>query len=203
MTSVYLMKNMGNGYYKIGHTNIPQHRERTLQAEEPDVRLLAAIAGSRQTERQLQAQFAAKRVRGEWFRLGYGDISILAPLFNSDRDSLDPPIEIIEDETWVAKIYKYAPDQFSTRVWNRRKEWLFEAPYVLSRCEIDEHVSVQIFSCGVHPDICDFLERLPYVQLEQYSVEDMRVELRELLILGENERGAFYVLPNAYESPRF
>jgi hypothetical protein len=198
------MKNMGNGYYKIGHSKCPQHRERTLQAEEPDVRLLAAIDGSRQIERKLQSEFKAKRLRGEWFRLNYGDISVLASLFNSDRESVDPPIEVLEDETWVAKIYRYAPDEFSTRVWTSpRKEWLFEVPYVISRREIDEEVSVQIFSCRAHSDICAFLERLPYVLLEHYSVDDTRVELRELLILGENEKNAFYVLPNAYELPRF
>jgi len=41
---VYIMKNMANGYYKVGRSISPQARERTLQAMEPDVRLLAVRA---------------------------------------------------------------------------------------------------------------------------------------------------------------
>lgn len=37
---MYIMKNLRNGYHKIGHSCHPEHREKTLQSEEPEGALM-------------------------------------------------------------------------------------------------------------------------------------------------------------------
>ena len=77
---VYLMYDEKNGYYKIGISNNPQYRERTLQSEKPSIRLLCAkdfpariIAEA--IEGALHKAFAAKHMRGEWFNLEAQDVA--------------------------------------------------------------------------------------------------------------------------------
>jgi excisionase family DNA binding protein len=41
-TWVYLMKDLRNGFYKIGQSQNPQYRERTLQSEQPLIALVEA-----------------------------------------------------------------------------------------------------------------------------------------------------------------
>jgi Meiotically up-regulated gene 113 len=205
MSSVYLMKNMANGYYKIGRSGQPPVRERTLQAQEPDIRLLASIEARAASERQLQQRYARKRVRGEWFALDYGDLFDVASWFRTNTAFIDPPVDTIDGDTWIAAVHKYAPDRYSTRVVRpRSRQWLFEVPYALSRCEIEEEVTTQAFGCEVPSDLCDFLERcVPNVRLDEYSTDGSRVELRELMGFAGEERSGFYVLPNEYVLPRF
>jgi hypothetical protein len=205
VTSLYLMKNMSNGYYKIGISERPVNREQTLQAHEPDVRLLATIQSELQCERELHRHYAGKRVRGEWFRLEYGDLFHLASCFRTSTETIDPPIETVQGNRWIATVHKYGPDRLSTRVSRlRTREWLFEVPFSLSRCDIEEEVITQAFGCEVHPDLRDFLERcVPNVKLDEYSIDGLRVELRELLAFAGEETSGFYVLPNDYVLPRF
>jgi hypothetical protein len=75
---VYLMKDLSNGFYKIGISNNPEYRERTLQSEKPTIEMIASkkfpirkIAES--FERSLHITFADKRIRGEWFELSQVD----------------------------------------------------------------------------------------------------------------------------------
>lgn len=76
---VYLMKDETNGYYKIGISNRPEYRERTLQSEKPTIALLCAkefptriIAEA--IESALHKAFEDKRLRGEWFALDEKDV---------------------------------------------------------------------------------------------------------------------------------
>ncbi|MBQ6728542.1 MAG: GIY-YIG nuclease family protein [Bacteroidales bacterium] len=76
---VYLMKDESNGYYKIGISNKPEYRERTLQSEKPTIVLLCAkeyptriIAEA--IEAALHKAYGEKRLRGEWFALDEKDI---------------------------------------------------------------------------------------------------------------------------------
>lgn len=76
---VYLMNDTTNGYYKIGISNHPKYRERTLQSEKPTIELIVAkkfpirkIAES--FEKSLHETFSEKRIRGEWFALNQLDI---------------------------------------------------------------------------------------------------------------------------------
>lgn len=79
---VYLMKDTVNNYYKIGISNNPTYREKTLQSEKPTIELIIAkkftlrlIAES--FEKALHNSFAHKRIRGEWFALEQNEIEHL------------------------------------------------------------------------------------------------------------------------------
>ena len=79
---VYLMKDMANGYYKIGISNKPEYREHTLQSEKPTIELLCSKKyPTRQIaeaiESALHATFGGKRIRGEWFMLDEYDVAAL------------------------------------------------------------------------------------------------------------------------------
>ena len=76
---VYLMKDESNGYHKIGISNKPEYRERTLQSEKPTIVLLCAkkfpsriIAEA--IEAALHKAYGNKRLRGEWFELDNKDV---------------------------------------------------------------------------------------------------------------------------------
>lgn len=76
---VYLMKDETNGYHKIGISNKPEYRERTLQSEKPTIVLLCAkefptriIAEA--IESALHKAFEDKRLRGEWFALDENEV---------------------------------------------------------------------------------------------------------------------------------
>ncbi len=77
---VYLMKDTTNLYYKIGISNKPKYRERTLQSEKPTIELICfkqfqtrKIAES--FEKALHAAYNSKRIRGEWFKLDENDVN--------------------------------------------------------------------------------------------------------------------------------
>lgn len=80
---VYVMINRQNGYYKIGRSRFPFFRERTLQAQEPDVQLIEKWEAPAHIEGMLHRKFHEKRKRGEWFTLSDSDIGtireIMAP----------------------------------------------------------------------------------------------------------------------------
>lgn len=76
---VYLMHDTTNGYYKIGISNKPYYRERTLQSEKPTIELIISkkfpirrIAES--IEKSLHSSYDDKRLRGEWFELDERDV---------------------------------------------------------------------------------------------------------------------------------
>ena len=79
---VYLMKDKANGYHKIGISNTPEYRERTLQSEKPSIELLACkkfptrkIAEA--IESALHAAYSQRRLRGEWFNLNEEDVAAI------------------------------------------------------------------------------------------------------------------------------
>jgi len=63
----YLMKNVRNGFYKIGVSNNPKKRERTLQSQEPEVKMVKVWSDN--IEKELHLKYKEHRVRGEWFNL--------------------------------------------------------------------------------------------------------------------------------------
>jgi uncharacterized membrane protein YhaH (DUF805 family) len=76
---VYLMTDTTNNYYKIGISNKPYYREKTLQSEKPTIELIASkkypvrkIAES--IEKSLHSVYDKKRIRGEWFNLSENDV---------------------------------------------------------------------------------------------------------------------------------
>jgi hypothetical protein len=84
---VYLMIDTINHYHKIGISNKPSWREKTLQSEKPTIELLASkkfvnrkIAAS--FEKALHETYAQKRIRGEWFQLDYYEIAEIIVTLN-------------------------------------------------------------------------------------------------------------------------
>lgn len=76
---VYLMIDLNNSYHKIGISNNPSWREKTLQSEKPTIELIAAKKFvSRKMalsfEKALHETYSDKRLRGEWFQLDNLDI---------------------------------------------------------------------------------------------------------------------------------
>jgi hypothetical protein len=76
---VYLMIDHTNNYYKIGISNKPKYREKTLQSEKPTIELIInkrfpnrKIANS--FEQALHQAYSEKRIRGEWFSLDFNDV---------------------------------------------------------------------------------------------------------------------------------
>ena len=71
---VYLMLNKRNDYVKIGKSKRPTFREKTLQADEPDIELITYWIAPSTIEKQLHKKFETKRQRGEWFDLNFKDL---------------------------------------------------------------------------------------------------------------------------------
>ena len=99
-TFVYIMEDLRNGLFKIGQSQTPEKRERTLQSEVPDVSLRFYIPAHDSAEDELHELFSEKRVRGEWFGLApedlLGVIEFLKRHGDLDRASVD--------YTWLGKI---------------------------------------------------------------------------------------------------
>lgn len=79
---VYLMKDLSNGSYKIGISNSPKYREKTLQSQKPEIELIHAKQFHKRKiaeifEKVLHEIFRNKRIRGEWFELSNEDIEDL------------------------------------------------------------------------------------------------------------------------------
>lgn len=79
---VYLMHDTTNDFYKIGISNNPGYREKTLQSEKPTIEMICCKEYPIRTiaeafEAALHKTFADKRIRGEWFSLTQTDIMIL------------------------------------------------------------------------------------------------------------------------------
>lgn len=84
---VYLMIDTVNSYYKIGISNKPDWREKTLQSEKPSIELLASkkfikrkIAMS--FEKALHETYSEKRIRGEWFKLDSNEVQEIIVTLN-------------------------------------------------------------------------------------------------------------------------
>lgn len=83
---VYLKKNQ-KGHYKIGISIDPINRERTLMAQDPQIKTIAKkkyinkkIAGA--IEKAFHQLYSHKRVRGEWFLLDEEDLNELITTLN-------------------------------------------------------------------------------------------------------------------------
>jgi hypothetical protein len=67
--ALYLIKCKRTGFYKIGVSNNPKHREATLQAQEPTVEIVGKWDSLGWREAEWHNYFAPQRLRGEWFEL--------------------------------------------------------------------------------------------------------------------------------------
>ena len=78
-TKTYLIKNRRNGFYKIGKSRNPKHREKTLQSEEPDI--LMVKTWDKDIERVLHKKYNNYRIRGEWFELSKTQVQFICTKF--------------------------------------------------------------------------------------------------------------------------
>lgn len=69
------MLNERNRFVKIGISNNPTYRERTLQSEEPEITLIFKVETYAFVEEWVHYVFRDKRVRGEWFELDEADVA--------------------------------------------------------------------------------------------------------------------------------
>lgn len=77
---LYLMVDTSNGYYKIGISNHPEYREKTLQSEKPTIEMVCCKqypnrAIARTFEQSLHKLYSSKHIRGEWFSLDSSDVA--------------------------------------------------------------------------------------------------------------------------------
>ena len=79
---LYLMRDNANHYFKIGISNKPEYREKTLQSEKPSIEMLACkrfptrkIAEA--IESALHTAYSQQRLRGEWFNLNEADVAAI------------------------------------------------------------------------------------------------------------------------------
>lgn len=79
----YLMLDTRNGLHKIGKSKHPQYREKTLQSEVPQIKIIAYCADWIVSESDLHRCYQSKRVRGEWFNLTKQDISTIKNLMQA------------------------------------------------------------------------------------------------------------------------
>jgi hypothetical protein len=71
---VYLMLNRDTSLIKIGTSNNPKYREKTLHSQEPNIFLIAYWSCNKNIEKKLHDKFVDKRIRGEWFRLTINEL---------------------------------------------------------------------------------------------------------------------------------
>jgi len=84
LSNVYIMKDNHNGLYKIGKSQNPKTRERTLQSEKPSIKMVFNAPESEDlSERTLHNEFANQRRRGEWFALSPAQVRYICHQFNS------------------------------------------------------------------------------------------------------------------------
>lgn len=79
---VYLMYDISTGYFKIGISNNPNYREKTLQSEKPTIEKICAKEYPNRTianaiESALHKSYESKRIRGEWFALDANDVNVI------------------------------------------------------------------------------------------------------------------------------
>ena len=66
-SKTYIIKDNSNNTYKIGKSKNPLKREKTLQSEKPNLKLIKIFENN--IEKELHELYKDCRLRGEWFKL--------------------------------------------------------------------------------------------------------------------------------------
>jgi hypothetical protein len=104
-TFVYLMEDLRKGRFKIGRSKTPGKRERTLQAEVPEIVLRFSIPADDEHESQLHDHFSNKRVRGEWFSMSPDDLLWLVSFLKRNGDFARASV----DYQWLGTMCFHSP----------------------------------------------------------------------------------------------
>jgi hypothetical protein len=76
----YIMIDASTNYVKIGKSQNPGHRERTLQAEKPTIKMIHVFKDD--IEKELHSKFNDRRLRGEWFDLSENEVNEIIELYS-------------------------------------------------------------------------------------------------------------------------
>jgi hypothetical protein len=76
-TNLYVMIDRHTGYSKIGRSEAPLKREKTLLSQAPLIELLFYFGAPLAMEVELHKTFESKRIRGEWFDLMQEDLDYI------------------------------------------------------------------------------------------------------------------------------
>jgi hypothetical protein len=104
-TFVYLMEDPRNGAFKIGRSQTPGIRERTLQSEVPETLLRFSIPAEEKHEKELHALFQHRRIRGEWFGLTPNDLLEVITFLKENGDAE----RACGDFHWLGRLFASAP----------------------------------------------------------------------------------------------
>lgn len=124
------MLNTRNNYVKIGISIDVKYRERTLQAEEPEVLCLYTFNAIKREnafyiEQKLHRTFSEKRLRGEWFSLSSSDIELIPDLvIKYFKDSKN---EIFEKKKALKKNNTFPVKRCGTIGFTRISRQLFDS----------------------------------------------------------------------------
>jgi hypothetical protein len=110
-TFVYLMEDLRNGHFKIGRSKTPGKRERTLQAEVPQIVLRLSIPADEGHEKELHNLFADKRLRGEWFTLSPDELLSVVSFLKQNGDLARAAV----DHQWLGKVFFTATNTDTTK----------------------------------------------------------------------------------------
>ncbi|MFT5430186.1 MAG: hypothetical protein ACI9OJ_000859 [Myxococcota bacterium] len=100
-TYTYLMEDLRNGLMKIGRSKTPGARERTLQSEVPEIEMRFAIPAEVTAESRLHADYAHRRVRGEWFDLQAGEVLKIVDMLLKEGDRQ----RVVVSEKWLGQVF--------------------------------------------------------------------------------------------------
>lgn len=83
----YLMADSKSGLFKIGISNNPEYREKTLRSEDPEIetiakRKFATRKMARELENHLHKYYKTNRIRGEWFDLSKKEVEKVIKALN-------------------------------------------------------------------------------------------------------------------------
>ena len=101
---VYLMQSGLHSYTKIGFSVAPIVRERTLQAEDPELVKIFECEAYQLFERWLHRRKAEKRIRGEWFALTAEEIQWVRSGAAMTEWAEETPVARKRAQVWVEKI---------------------------------------------------------------------------------------------------
>lgn len=108
---IYLGHDFKTGLTKIGFSDDPQTREKTLQTAAPTLKIIAVADGTKTTEKELHHKYKEHHVILEWFAFNRTTIEmIIADFGDKSREisrELIEKITVENKELSVDKLYNY------------------------------------------------------------------------------------------------
>lgn len=124
--AVYFIKDESTGFVKIGYSDKPNNRLKSLQTSSANkLTLVKTVEGDRTLEFALHEKFAKHKVRGEWFSLPSIDEAIAATCSAEQRTQT--AWKEAYEETRSSKEYDRERFDEERKQWEvERKQWTVE-----------------------------------------------------------------------------